>query len=90
MQLCKKQKIFSEVFYALLQFTLNFEYFEKKDDPHSLCILDITDCEDGLRQMCKSLFSEDPSTGDIVNEHKHCRNMKVLTFGILNDCCEGN
>ena len=85
MQLSKKQKIFCEVFYALLQFTLNFQHFEKKDELHSLCILDITDCEDVLRQMCKRSISEDPSRGHIVSEHKHCRNMKVPTFGILND-----
>ena len=35
MQLSKKQKIFCEVFYALLQFTLNFQHFEKKDELHS-------------------------------------------------------
>ena len=23
----------------------NFEHFEKKDDPHTLCISDIRDCE---------------------------------------------
>ena len=27
--------------------TLKFEYFQRKDDPHSLCISEITDSEKG-------------------------------------------
>ena len=40
--LSHKQKTFSEFFSALLRFTLNFEHFRKKDDPHSRCISQIT------------------------------------------------
>ena len=48
-----------------------------------------------LRKTCldkclKSPFSEDPSTGDIVNEPKHCRNLKASTFIIINDHCGCN
>ena len=46
MQLPQK-KGFSEVLSAFLEFRLNFKYFEKTDDPHSLCILESTDCEIG-------------------------------------------
>ena len=35
MQLSRKQKTFSEFFCAFLKSTLNFEYFQKKDDSHS-------------------------------------------------------
>ena len=45
MNLSKKLKTFSEVFYGVLEFRLNFEYFESKDDPHSVCISEIADCE---------------------------------------------
>ena len=34
-QLSQKQKAFFEFFLAFSKSTLNFEYFQKKDDPHS-------------------------------------------------------
>ena len=34
-QLSKKQKNFSEFFFAFLKSILNFKHFSKKDDPHS-------------------------------------------------------
>ena len=34
-QLSQKQQGFSEFFLAFSKSTLNFEHFEKKDDPHS-------------------------------------------------------
>ena len=45
--LSQKQKTFSQFFSALLKSTLNFEYFQKKDDPHSRCISQITVSEKG-------------------------------------------
>ena len=33
--LSEKPKIFSQFFSAFLKSTLNFEHFQKKDDPHS-------------------------------------------------------
>ena len=45
MQLSKRQKTFSDVLYVFLEFRLNFGHFEEKDDPHSLCISEITDRE---------------------------------------------
>ena len=44
-QLCGKQKWFPQIFAAFLKFSLTFEYFEKKDDPHRFCISEITDSE---------------------------------------------
>ena len=45
--LSEKPKIFSEFFSAFLKSTLNFEHFQKKDDPHSRCISQITVSEKG-------------------------------------------
>ena len=45
MHLSRKQKFFSQRFSALFESALNFEHFQKKDDPHSLCISEITDHE---------------------------------------------
>ena len=38
MQLSKKQKTFSEIFFEFLKSVLNFKHVPKKNDPHSLCI----------------------------------------------------
>ena len=40
--LYQKQNTFSQFFSAFLKSALNFEYFQKKDDPHSRCISPIT------------------------------------------------
>ena len=45
--LSQKQKTFSQFFSAFLKSTLNFEHFQKKDDPHSRCISQITVSEKG-------------------------------------------
>ena len=46
LQLSKKQNSFSHFFASYLKFTSNLAHFEKKDDPHRLCILKITDAKD--------------------------------------------
>ena len=48
-QLSQKQKSFSEVFSSFMTFSLNFEHFEKKDDPHRYCISGMTDSENVVR-----------------------------------------
>ena len=45
MHLSKKQNVFSEFSLEFFESALNFEHFQKKDDPHSLCISEITDHE---------------------------------------------
>ena len=40
--LSQKRKTFSHFFSAFLKSTLNFPHFQKKDDPHSRCISQIT------------------------------------------------
>ena len=44
-QLSKKQKKFSQLCAKFLKSDSNFEHFEKKDDPESLCISEIRNCE---------------------------------------------
>ena len=45
MQLSEKQKAFSQFFSSFLKSSLNFEHFQKKDDPPGWCISEITDSE---------------------------------------------
>ena len=45
MELSLKPKIFSDFFVPILQSTSNFKHLEKKDDPHSYFISEITPCE---------------------------------------------
>ena len=45
--LSQKQKTFSEIFSSFLKSTLNSEHFQKRDDPHSRCISEITVSENG-------------------------------------------
>ena len=40
--LSEKKKTFFQIFSAFLKSKLNFEHFQKKDDPHSRCISRIT------------------------------------------------
>ena len=41
MPLSQKEKIFSQFVSAFYKFRLNFEHFQKKDDPHSGCIFEL-------------------------------------------------
>ena len=43
----EKQNTFSQFLSPFLKSTLNFQYFQRKDDPHSRCISEITDSEKG-------------------------------------------
>ena len=55
--LSQKQKTFSQFFACILKSTLNFEHFQKKDNPHSRCISQITVSEKGDSiNLCKILF----------------------------------
>ena len=45
MELSQKLKTFSQFFRAFSKSGLNFEHFEKKDDPHSLFISEAKACE---------------------------------------------
>ena len=45
MQLSEKRKSFAQFFVPFLHYQSNFKHFEKKDDRHSSCISEVTDCE---------------------------------------------
>ena len=45
MHLSQKENIFAQFFSPFFESALNFEHFQKKDDPHSLCFSEITDDE---------------------------------------------
>ena len=45
MELSRKVKTFSEIFASFLKSMLNLENFQEKDDPHSCCVLEITDSQ---------------------------------------------
>ena len=45
--LSQKQNTFSQLSSKILKPTLNFEHFQKKDDPHSRCSSQITVSEKG-------------------------------------------
>ena len=45
MQLSKKRKTFCQCFSALWKSRSNIKHFEKNNNPHSLCVSDITDYE---------------------------------------------
>ena len=47
MQISIKLKTCSRFLIAFVKSTLNFEYFEKKDQSHSLSIAEIINCETG-------------------------------------------
>ena len=47
MQISPKPQTFSKFFIASMKSTLNSEYFEKKDQSHSLSITEVIDCETG-------------------------------------------
>ena len=56
MQLAKKEKKFSRIFFSFLKSILNFKHLPKKNDPNSLCISGDT----GSDKWLKSCVSEDP------------------------------
>ena len=45
MQLSQKQNMFSTFFFCIFEIKFNFENFQEKDDPHSLCIFDLKDSQ---------------------------------------------
>ena len=49
MQSSQKQNTFYEFFAAFLKCSLNFKYFEKKNDRHTFRIFEITDSENVAR-----------------------------------------
>ena len=56
-----KLKTCSQFSIAFLKYTLNLEYFEKKDQSHSLSITEIINCETGsYLNVQKAIFYATP------------------------------
>ena len=49
MQLSQKQKSFSQLFAAFLKSRLYFKDFKSKDEPHTFCIVEVTESENLVR-----------------------------------------
>ena len=45
LHISQKKNNFSQFFFPFLEYVLHFQHFQQKDDPHSLCISEITDHE---------------------------------------------
>ena len=48
MQLSQKLQTFFGIFIAFLESALNFEYFEKKNEPHGSSICEVIDSQRGV------------------------------------------
>ena len=84
MQISPKPKTFSGFFIASMKSTLDSEYFEKKDQSHSLSITEIIDCETGSLLKClKGHLSCNASAVDMVTAPKHCSDLHGITFILL-------
>ena len=60
MQLSQQQKTISQFSSKFLNPTLNFKYFEKKDDSRRFCISEITDSENVVRSLYKKCRLRQP------------------------------
>ena len=70
MQLSQEPKTFSRYFFAFRKFKSNFEYFEKRQESHSLSISQIIGYERG--GYLKGLASEHLSEVNVLTCHNHC------------------
>ena len=89
--LSPKDRVFSEFFLAFSESTLNFEHFQKKDDPHRLIDFRNYALRKTWLDICpKSPVLKYPLTGNMVNGFKHCSHLNHSTVTIFSDHFEGN
>ena len=67
MELSEKQKTFFQYFSPFLKSSLNLEHFQKKHDPHSLCISEIMDSQKHRSMPKKSIFRR-----SVEKQHGKC------------------
>ena len=90
-QLSEKQKTLSEFFPALFKSKLNLKYFEKKNMTLTAFVFPkLRTLKTWLDKCTKSSVSEDNSTSNKVNVHKHCWNLHHSTFIIFIGHWQGN
>ena len=90
MELFPKTKSFLSPCFSIFEIALNFEHFQKKDDPHIWFISEITDSEKGwLDIRLKKPVSADHLTGNMVISFKHSCNLNESSVTIFSDHVEG-
>ena len=90
MQLSLRQETLSQVFSAILKFTLCSQYFEKKDYPQRFFICNIKDSENVVRKMSKKSFFR-----GVFNKQHGGRAQKLLKSASqhlyhIHRYCDGN
>ena len=83
MQLSKNHQILSDLFTPLFKSAFDFKHFEKKGDPHNLCISEIIDWRDMVRNCLRSPTSEQPRIVNILKDPQHCWNLRDSSFLIF-------
>ena len=89
-QLSLKEKILCQFFTAFLKSRWIFELLTKKMTLIDFVIPKLRPLETRWDKDLKSPISENPSTSNMVNVNKHCRNLYQSTFMIFIDHCEVN
>ena len=56
----RSKNLFLSFFVSFLKSRLNFEHFDRKDDPHTFCFSEITDSENVVRKMSKKSCLREP------------------------------
>ena len=90
MQLSLRQETLSQVFSAILKFSLCSQYFEKKDYPQRFFICNIKDSENVVRKMSKKSFFS-----GVFNKQHGGRAQKLLKSASqhlyhMHRYCDGN
>ena len=85
MQLSQNQKTFSHFFASFLKSRINFKYFGKNMTLIDFVFPKLRPPKTWSDKCLKSPVSEDPSTSNIVNVPKHCRNLNLSPFNIFID-----
>ena len=90
MQLYKKQKRFSQIFFAFLKYILNFKHLVTKMTLIAYVFPEIRFRKTCLDKCLKSRVSEDPQTENTADVSKHCCNLNDSTFTIFINHWEGS
>ena len=80
MQLSQKPKSFSAVFSSLLKSSLNYEHFQKKDDPHSC---DVFPKLRTPKNMVRSMPKKSRFRGSVEKPHGKCAKTLFKFEGML-------
>ena len=79
MQLSQKLKTFSAFFSSFLKSSLNYEHFQKKDDPRSC---DVFPKLRTLKNMVRSMPKKSRFRGSVEKPHGKCA-LKLFKFEVM-------